>query len=240
VLWSLVGGSARIDDMKERLSRLELRASKKRELALQATTEAALIKLEQPDFTASARAGSPALVVVAEDRIPDAYWLPQPPKLDRVAPQLVNHLKRCAIALVKPESRTNGADHPKAYGLPATPTRAKIDKSALTISEPKRIRSKEHLGFVASQPCLICGRTPSHAHHIRYAQSRGLSLKVSDEFTVPLCAIHHHHIHPTGNERSWWQERNIDPQGCLYLLAAKPRTAGCAATRRRTTRQRLR
>jgi hypothetical protein len=36
-------------------------------------------------------------------------------------------------------------------------------------------------------------------------------LKVSDEFTVPLCAIHHHHIHPTGNERSWWQERNIDP-----------------------------
>ena len=87
----------------------------------------------------------------------------------------------------------------------------KIDKSVLTISEPKRIRCKEHLRFVASQPCLICGRTPSHAHHVRYAQSRGLSLKVSDEFTVPLCAIHHHNIHTTGKEREWWQERNIDP-----------------------------
>ena len=87
----------------------------------------------------------------------------------------------------------------------------KIDKSVLTISEPKRIRCKEHLRFVASQPCLICGRSPSHAHHVRYAQSRGLSLKVSDEFTVPLCAIHHHHIHTTGKEREWWQERNIDP-----------------------------
>ena len=76
---------------------------------------------------------------------------------------------------------------------------------------PKRIRCKEHLRFVASQPCLICGRVPSHAHHVRYAQSRGLSLKVSDEFTVPLCAIHHHHIHTTGKEREWWQERNIDP-----------------------------
>ena len=77
--------------------------------------------------------------------------------------------------------------------------------------EPKRIRCKEHLRFVASQPCLICGRSPSHAHHVRYAQSRGLSLKVSDEFTVPLCAIHHHYIHTTGKEREWWQERNIDP-----------------------------
>ena len=79
------------------------------------------------------------------------------------------------------------------------------------MSEPKRIRSKEHLRFVAQQPCLICGRTPTHAHHVRYAQPRGLSLKVSDEFTVPLCAIHHNHIHTTLKEREWWQQRNIDP-----------------------------
>ena len=89
--------------------------------------------------------------------------------------------------------------------------RPKIDKSVLTLGEPKRIRCKEHLCFVASQPCLICGRSPSHAHHVRYAQSKGLNLKVSDEFTVPLCAIHHHNIHTTGKEREWWQERNIDP-----------------------------
>src|SRR6476469_8124661 len=73
----------RVDDMKERLSRLELRADKKRQLALDAMTEVGLTKLEQPDFTASARAGSPALIVTAEDRIPETYWLPQPPKLDR-------------------------------------------------------------------------------------------------------------------------------------------------------------
>ena len=82
----------RVDDMKERLSRLELRASKKRELALEAMTEVGLSKLEQPDFTASARAGSPALVVIAEDRIPEAYWLPQPPKLDRQS--ILGELKR--------------------------------------------------------------------------------------------------------------------------------------------------
>ena len=86
------GLRSRVDDMRERLSRLELRASKKRELALEAMTEAGLSKLEQPDFTASARAGSPALMVVAEDRIPEAYWLPQPPKLDRQS--ILGELKR--------------------------------------------------------------------------------------------------------------------------------------------------
>jgi Rad52/22 family double-strand break repair protein len=131
-----------------------------------------------------------------------------------IAPQLVTHLKRCAIALVKPENRNNGQSDKReaaAHLRLSNDARPKIDKSVLTFSEPKRIRCKEHLRFVASQPCLICGRSPSHAHHVRYAQSRGLSLKVSDEFTVPLCAIHHHHIHTSGKEKEWWQERNIDP-----------------------------
>jgi hypothetical protein len=88
------GLRGRLDDMKERLSRLELRATKKRQLALEAMTEVGLAKLEQPDLTASARAGSPALVVVAEEAIPDAYRVPQPPKLDRQA--LLAELKRGA------------------------------------------------------------------------------------------------------------------------------------------------
>ena len=130
-----------------------------------------------------------------------------------IAPQLVNHLKQCAIALVKPGNRAKGSANQEMTldVLPPTGARPKIDKSVLTFGEPKRIRCKEHLRFVASQPCLICGRSPSHAHHIRYAQSKGFRLKVSDEFTVPLCAIHHHRIHTTGKERAWWQEHNIDP-----------------------------
>jgi hypothetical protein len=73
----------RLQDMKERLSRLETRSVKKRELALEAISEAGLRKIEQPDFTASARAGPPSLVVLAEQQVPESYWLPQPPKLDR-------------------------------------------------------------------------------------------------------------------------------------------------------------
>jgi hypothetical protein len=88
------GLRSRLDDMKERLSRLELRANKKREIALHAMSEVGLVKLDQPDFTASTRAGFPALIVVSEQTIPETYWLPQPPKLDRQG--LLGELKRGA------------------------------------------------------------------------------------------------------------------------------------------------
>ena len=77
------GLSTRLSDMKARLERLETRAKRKRQLALKTMGEADMAKLEQPDFTASLRHAAPALDVVAEDKIPAAYWKPQPFKLDR-------------------------------------------------------------------------------------------------------------------------------------------------------------
>lgn len=86
-----------------------------------------------------------------------------------------------------------------------------IDKSALTLSEPKRIRDPEHLRFVAKQPCLICGRNRAQAHHLTFAQPGAMGRKVSDEFTVPLCAAHHQALHQRGDERAFWTEVEIDP-----------------------------
>jgi hypothetical protein len=90
-------------------------------------------------------------------------------------------------------------------------TPGKIDKSALTLGAPKRHRSKLHLRLVASQPCLVCGRQPCDAHHLRHAQPRGLGQKVSDEYTVPLCRVHHREIHNTNQEAEWWKKLKIDP-----------------------------
>ena len=97
--------------------------------------------------------------------------------------------------------------------VPATPGPfpAQIDKSVLAIAEPKRLRDKAHLRFVASQPCLVCGRQPSDPHHLRFAQPRALGLKVSDEFTVPLCRTHHREIHRYGDEAAWWSKHRLDP-----------------------------
>ena len=97
---------------------------------------------------------------------------------------------------------------PLAPATTDVPT-GRIDKSVLTIAEPKRIRDRAHLDFVASQPCLVCGRQPSDPHHLRFAQPRALGMKVSDEFTVPLCRVHHRQLHQAGNEVAWWQDRKI-------------------------------
>jgi hypothetical protein len=86
-----------------------------------------------------------------------------------------------------------------------------IDKSVLAVSAPRRYRNKEHLRYVTLQPCLLCARKPSDAHHLRFVQPRALGRKTSDEFAVPLCRIHHRAAHRAGDERAWWKAAGIDP-----------------------------
>jgi hypothetical protein len=86
-----------------------------------------------------------------------------------------------------------------------------IDKSVLAVSAPRRYRNKEHLRYVTLQPCLLCDRKPSDAHHLRFVQPRALGRKASDELAVPLCRIHHREAHRASNERAWWKAAGIDP-----------------------------
>ena len=86
-----------------------------------------------------------------------------------------------------------------------------IDKSTLSWPEPRRLRDRAHVKFVAQHPCLVCGRQPADAHHLRFAQSRALGRKVSDEFTVPLCRGHHREVHRRGDEEVWWRKSGLDP-----------------------------
>jgi hypothetical protein len=99
-----------------------------------------------------------------------------------------------------------------------------IDKSVLSIAAPRRYRNREHLRSVAKQPCLICGRKPSDPHHLRYLQPRALGRKASDEFTVPLCRVHHRAVHRARDERAWWRAAGIDPAGVARNLWQETRT----------------
>jgi hypothetical protein len=93
-----------------------------------------------------------------------------------------------------------------------------IDKSVLALPAPRRIRDREHVKSVAKQPCLVCGRRPADAHHLRFTQSRALSRKVSDEFTVPLCRGHHREVHHAGDEAAWWTKSGVDPTAAARAL----------------------
>jgi hypothetical protein len=108
--------------------------------------------------------------------------------------------------------------------------RAIVESAVEFLSKPVRRRSKGHLLFVGSQPCLICRRVPSDAHHLKFAQPRALGRKVSDEFTVPLCRAHHQELHLRGNEAAWWANMNIAPlQIAKQLWQTSPIHDGHAA-----------
>jgi hypothetical protein len=85
-----------------------------------------------------------------------------------------------------------------------------VDKGALQLGEPRRYRDRAHLQFVSAQPCLICGRRPSDAHHLRFAQRRALGRRVSDEYAVPLCRSHHRALHRCRDEVAWWSTNGVD------------------------------
>ncbi len=74
---------ARIGEMQERLSRIDHRAEKKRELVTTVMERARIDKILQPDLTVSMRQTPRPLVVTDESAIPGEFWRPQPAKLDR-------------------------------------------------------------------------------------------------------------------------------------------------------------
>ena len=99
------GLKCRIADMQDRLTRLQDRASKRRQIAKDVMIELDLKKITAPDFTVSIRPGLPALVVLDEDAIPKIYWEPSEPRLKRQ--ELAGDLKQgeeiAGAALSNPE-----------------------------------------------------------------------------------------------------------------------------------------
>src|SRR5271157_5389178 len=144
-----------------------------------------------------------------------ALWaqrrLPAKNQLSATDAQQVEEAFAAKLESIHPQNASVG-DH----GITEKTGISEIDKSILAFPEPRRIRDRDHIRHVIKQACLICGRRPSDPHHLRFAQSRALGRKVSDEFTVPLCRAHHREIHRCGDEGLWWGKTGIDP-----LVAAR-------------------
>ena len=113
---------------------------------------------------------------------------------------------------------TRAASNPPTVQASSTNEKQRGPELVRVLSKTVRLRDPEHRKFVAQQPCLVCGRTPVDAHHLRFAQPRAMGRKVSDEFTVPLCRLHHRELHRVGDERIWWTILKIDPLAVALKL----------------------
>ena len=158
-----------------------------------------------------------------QDAVPDDGSV-----IERVSEGRADTEVRTALGTTAVQVNTSGAEQPPSSSEPAPATRrhrarrtkptAAIDKTVLTFPEPRRIRDREHVRSVAEQACLICGRRPSDAHHLRFTQSRALGRKNSDEYTVPLCRGHHREVHRYGDEAAWWMKVRIEPIAAARAL----------------------
>jgi ERF superfamily len=124
-----------------------------------------------------------------------------------------------------PGREPNPAQGQAFDALEVAAPQATIVQRRRAIAKTIRLRDREHCKFVAAQPCVVCGRTPSEAHHVRFAQPRALNRKVSDEYTVPVCRLHHRELHRYGDEASWWAGVNIDPLSIALELWRRSRSA---------------
>ncbi len=92
-----------------------------------------------------------------------------------------------------------------------------VDKSVLALPAPRRIRDRDHVKSVAKQPCLVCGRRPTDAHHLRFAQSPALAARsatssrcrfAGDTIVRCIAVV----TKPLGGPRSVWTRPR--PLGC--------------------------
>ena len=132
-------------------------------------------------------------------------------------------LDKASAACEAKEQRAAGTDGEPIRGDAAA-------EMVVVLSKPVRERDRQHLKFVTTQPCLICGRTPSDAHHIKFPEPRAMGRKVSDKFTVPVCRLHHRELHRHGKERSWWHRYGIEPLGVAAALWKKTHEVGIPAS----------
>jgi hypothetical protein len=113
-----------------------------------------------------------------------------------------------SVRNVLPAGRPNPSDRQKTSKVSGKPPRPSAVRA---LGKTVRLRDKEHRKFVSRQACLVCGRTPSDPHHLTFVQPRALGHRVSDEFTVPVCRVHHRELHRQGDEATWWDKVHIDP-----------------------------
>ena len=84
----------------------------------------------------------------------------------------------------------------------------RIDKTNLALPEPRRVRDREHVHYVAKYPCLICVRQSCDAHHLRFRQSRALGRVHSSLVSRPSITA----VHRCSDEITWW--RSSDRSDC--------------------------
>lgn len=77
--------------------------------------------------------------------------------------------------------------------------------------------SEAHLALIRQLPCVACAAIsrvdPHHLCSGPAKRERGMALKSTDRWALPVCRFHHDEVHRLGsrNEGAWFHKWRIDP-----------------------------
>lgn len=92
----------------------------------------------------------------------------------------------------------------------------------MLIPKQNFIRDKNHLAFIRKLPCIVCGKSPCEAAHIRTNSGAGTGIKPGDDRVVPLCTMCHKKQHATSEVKFYYPyggwERAVVLAKALYEI----------------------
>ena len=92
--------------------------------------------------------------------------------------------------------------------------KAKLRKREKPALKQRPGMSEDHLSQIRQLPCARCGSfPPSDPHHLKSLVERGMAMRSSDRWTVPLCRGCHDDVERVGTKReiSWFGDFGVDP-----------------------------
>jgi hypothetical protein len=105
------------------------------------------------------------------------------------------------------------------------PSLKERSKKHVSSQERREGNSAAHKHAICSLPCCVCGRAPPvDPHHLKSGPAkaeRGIGMKATDRFLVPLCRICHSAVERVGSRREfeWFAANSIDePYQMAYAL----------------------
>jgi hypothetical protein len=104
---------------------------------------------------------------------------------------------------------------------------ARMRKFPEPVRDPDPNRNKKHLDWVASLPCAVDGCRAHNivAAHVRMNTGGGTAMKPGDQWTVPLCWVHHSEQHQDGH-RTFNEKYNLDLRTLAEWLFAISKRLG--------------
>jgi hypothetical protein len=106
---------------------------------------------------------------------------------------------------------------PPGYGLPNfKPSLQERAKKHVSAQQRREGNNAVHRAIIKQLPCVVCWKKPPNdGHHLKMGLAggeRGVGMRATDKWLVPLCRVHHDDLESYGSRREfeWFAAHSVE------------------------------